>query len=189
MIIGLCGYARSGKDALAELLHDEWGFQRYAFADILKEAALEANPYVSAGRGYVRLADLVNGIGWEGAKTHSLDARLFLQRLGTGMRRTLGEHVWLDEVIHRIAEDGPENAVITDVRFPNEAKWVKDHGHLVRVSRPGVGPVNGHGSETAIDHIEASYDLLNDGDLEDLRWVARLLPHILLGLVPGVAAL
>lgn len=181
MIIGLCGYARSGKDALAEVLGVEWSFQRYAFADVLKEAALEINPWIAAGRGYVRLASLVEGIGWEAAKTHSPDARVFLQHLGTSMR-ALDPDIWLNEVVARVREDGHENVVITDVRFPNEARWINSVGYLVRVIRPGVGPANGHVSETAIDDV-AAFPFMNGGDLEDLTFWGSRLPHRLTGLV------
>ena len=37
MIIGLSGYARSGKDTVAETLVNEYGFKRVAFADKIKD--------------------------------------------------------------------------------------------------------------------------------------------------------
>ena len=181
MIIGLCGYARSGKDALAGVLGEEWDFHRYAFADVVKEKALVINPWIAAGRGHVRLADLVAGIGWEASKTHSPDVRGFLQALGTTMREVDAD-IWLGQVMRRVMRDNHENVVVTDVRFTNEARWIRGVGHLVRVIRPGVGPANGHESETAVDHVKA-YEFINGGDLEDLAFYGARLPHMLRGLV------
>ena len=38
MIVGVSGLKRSGKDTVAELLVKEYGFERYSFADPIKEA-------------------------------------------------------------------------------------------------------------------------------------------------------
>lgn len=180
MIIGLCGYGRSGKDSLAEVLIEEHEFTRFAFADALKEIALDIDPWVEIPyHGVRRLAYVVKDLGWEGAKAYP-EVRSFLQRLGTSVRNRADEDVWLNAVADRIDAArivlAPGNAVITDVRFPNEAEWVKEVGHLVRVTRPGVGPVNGHESEIAIDHIEA-YEFVNGGTLDDLRFYGRRIPH------------
>lgn len=175
MIIGLCGYARSGKDTLGQVLVEKHGFTRYAFADKVRVAALMVNPWIAQRFGKIELATLVDAIGWEAAKEFA-DVRGFLQRLGTGMRDAVDENVWLDAVIRQIAEESPEHAVVTDVRFPNEAAWIEQVGYLVRVTRPGVGPANGHDSETAIDHVPA-YEFVNGGGLEDLHFYGLRLPH------------
>ena len=188
MIIGLCGYARVGKDELANVLGREHGFRRYAFADVLKEAALDINPWVAAGRGHVRLGDLVAGIGWDAAKVHAPDARVFLQSLGESMRK-INRRIWLDEVIQQILRDRAEKVVITDVRYLNEARWVQANGFLVRVTRPGVGPANEHVSEQAEikDLTFRVFEFFNYGDLDDLEFHGARLPHVLKGLI-GVTA-
>jgi dephospho-CoA kinase len=45
MIVGISGYARSGKDEAAKALV-EMGFERRAFADKLREFLLALNPMV-----------------------------------------------------------------------------------------------------------------------------------------------
>lgn len=45
-IIGLSGYARSGKDAAAKVLVEEFGFTRVAFADKLRDFLYALNPIV-----------------------------------------------------------------------------------------------------------------------------------------------
>jgi hypothetical protein len=75
--------------------------------------------------------------------------------------------------------------VVTDVRFPNEAQHIRDHGGLVvRVERPGAqddGAARGssHPSESLVDTITPDRTLLNDGTLEDLatRVKSLMLPY------------
>ena len=43
-VIGLTGYAGSGKDTLANILVEEYGFTRIAFADKTKEFLYDLNP-------------------------------------------------------------------------------------------------------------------------------------------------
>lgn len=47
-VIGLSGYARSGKDEAAKVLVDEFGFIRVAFADKLRDVLYALNPIVDA---------------------------------------------------------------------------------------------------------------------------------------------
>jgi dephospho-CoA kinase len=46
MIIGLIGYAQSGKDTVANMLVDKFDFERRAFADRIREILYEMNPMV-----------------------------------------------------------------------------------------------------------------------------------------------
>ena len=54
MIIGLSGYARSGKDAVAQVLVSEFGFKRVAFADPIRDLLYEMDPKIDEiGRAHV----------------------------------------------------------------------------------------------------------------------------------------
>lgn len=162
-IIGLAGYARSGKDSVAARLVEAYGFTRFAFADALKRAALALNPMVDS---YHRLSHVVNEEGWESAKSHG-EVRRVLQHFGMGIR-DIDPDFWVRIVLDQFyaRENG---AVITDVRFPNEAERIRNIGGIiVRVVRPGVGPVNGHASETALDDLRPEWTINNDGDLDAL---------------------
>ena len=72
MIIGLSGYARSGKDYLANILVEKYGFERRAFADKIRDVLYDMNPPLpyNAGWGesHVMLKDIVDRYDWEGAK-------------------------------------------------------------------------------------------------------------------------
>lgn len=126
-LVGLAGYARSGKDAAAGALVD-LGYERRGFADALKV--------------------LAGCVGWDGRKDDA--GRRLLQELGVGAREVLGADVWVDALMSTLT--GP--TVITDVRFPNEVDAICDRGGVVvRIFRPGVGPARGHVSETALDGL------------------------------------
>ncbi len=164
-VVGVRGYAGSGKDSVAQVLVSRHGFERAAFADALKKLAYKADPIVSPdGR---RLSGVIDEIGWDRAKTESPEVRKTLQRLGTAARDVLGEDVWVDALFRR--HRGARCLVVPDVRLPNEMEAMRARGgRVVRVVRPGVGPVNGHISETALDGTEPDAVIENDGSLADL---------------------
>lgn len=181
MIIGVSGYARSGKDTLAQHLVKHYGFKQVSFADILREAVFLLNPIV----GYrtetlgdyeerlsitaVRVQDVINKFGWGGYKETKFgdEIRALLQRLGTEVgRQLLGEDIWVTAAFKLMNSD--ENYVLPDCRFPNEARTVKEFGGTVlRVNRPGFGPVNSHASEVGLDDWEFDAVITNDGTQEE----------------------
>lgn len=177
-LIGLTGYARTGKDTVGGFLVSQHGFQRVSFADKLREVALAADPYVKLSTDpeddyYARLTRVVDAYGWEGAKAHD-DVRRLLQRLGTDAgRNILGENVWVDAALQGLDPDG--FYVFTDVRFPNEADAIRDKGGVIwRISRPGYEPINGHASETAMDSYNVDISIVNDRSMEDLAEKVRV---------------
>ena len=126
-----------------------------------------------------------------------LTPRLLLQLLGTDCgRNIIHPNIWVNalfaDYIHMDytdVEDGIKYTVleeskwiITDLRFPNEAKAIKDRGGIViRVNRPlgphnlkhnddGTTDFNGslHPSETALDDWTFDYVIDNNGTIEEL---------------------
>ena len=182
MIIGLSGYARSGKDEAASVLINEFGFRRVAFADKLREVLYQLNPQVAIEPGVTvpaatllgasrRVRDVIDEFGWDGYKEtiYGAELRTLLQRLGTEAgRQTLWDSIWVDAAFADTKEG--ENIVVTDCRFPNEATAITERGGEVwRISRTGVGPANSHASETSLDEWPWERIILNDGSLEDFH--------------------
>lgn len=160
-LIGLCGYARSGKDTVGEWLVAFHGYKRIGLADGVRDSLWALDPYVAGGR---RLQDIIREVGWEQAKVRFPEVRALLQRMGTeAVRNIIGEDAWL-----RVAESKLSGRdVITDLRFKNEADFVRGHGGIVvQVTRPGVGPVNAHASDR-ID-IDPDFTIDNGGSIDDL---------------------
>lgn len=174
MVVGLSGYAGSGKDTAAEGLIRR-GWVTVSPMDKMREFVYAQNPWVlvyADGEGepeWVQLQTLVDEVGWDRAKFDHLDVRELLQRTGTDAgRKVLGDDVWIDAAFR----DAPEGApvVVPSVRYPNEFEAVVSRGGRVfRVERPGVAPVNPHPSETALDGADFDGWLYNDGDVAHLQ--------------------
>lgn len=164
-IIGLSGYARSGKDTAAEIMAD-FGFQRAAFADHIRDALYRTNPHISAN---CRVSTMVDAFGWDKAKTRFPEIRRLLQVLGTEVGRSIvGPDVWIDSLFKGFDDGG--QYVISDVRFPNEYDAIKQWGGEVwRIERPATVAVNSHPSEAALDGYHFDRVIHNDGHIDDLR--------------------
>lgn len=187
-IIGLMGAAGAGKDTTADILAEHLPHMaRFAFADMLREEIAQAwgiDQRVLMDRALrdVQLEQLALrrctdagfcSYAWELASLPGCKPRTLMQRWGD-YRRAASE---LDYFIHpaehaRITArfDGRPALVATDVRFPNEAAWVRRYGGMLwRIVRPGNPLISPHISETASADIVADATITNDGTVDDLR--------------------
>lgn len=178
MLIGLCGMAGSGKDAVAKFMVQNHGYTRMALADPLRAAVLRLDPIVlDGGLGMIRLSTLVEQMGWDAAKRSVPEVRRLLQVFGTEVIREMcGEDFWVDRLLH-IAPVGP--VVVTDVRFLNEAIGIHESGgYIYRVVRPGVEPLpGGHASEAGIPDGLIHAVIENSGSLLELECTVHTLFH------------
>ncbi|MFI0211967.1 hypothetical protein ACH4OV_25265 [Streptomyces diastaticus] len=168
--IGIIGRARVGKDTAGAWLVENRGFQRVAFADPLKEAALRVDPYIGPDAVEWRLREMVSDSGWERTKDKYPEVRRILQELGAAIR-TIDEDFWLRAAMKQVADanDAGHPAVITDVRYPNEAESLRRAGFvLIYIERPDA-PQLAHESEGALTEADADYHLVNDGDVPGFR--------------------
>jgi hypothetical protein len=175
-ILGLAGYARSGKDTAAGVL-ENFGFRRIAFADKLREFMYVMNPRIHSGHGtYCNLQDIIDSHGWDGYKetVWSSDIRRWMQVVGTDcVRDILGKDTWVNATLNSL--DPEQNYVITDVRFPNEVERIRQMrgGYVIRVWRPEIKPALNHISETALDDMVLDGIWENVGTREDFERVVR----------------
>lgn len=190
-IIGLSGYARSGKDEAAKILVEEFGFTRVAFADKLRDVLYALDPIISfkgwrmrndsgnwrevtpGPETYVTIQNVIDVYGWDKYKEseYGPEVRRLLQRLGTEAgRQTMWDSIWVDAAFAGLPNDA--KVVVTDARFSNEAEAIKSRGgQLWRVNRAGVGPAVSpdgsiHPSETSLDDAHFDVVLFNDSSLE-----------------------
>lgn len=180
MIVGITGPKRAGKSTVARFLVEYHGFEELSFAQRLKDMAYAVNPIVvveqeGISEQHFRLQQAVDQLGWEGAKDEFPEVRRFLQYLGTeGVRGQFGENAW----VRKVAEDFDKLAgktpfderiphvVIADVRFDNEADFIRDRGGVILgVERPGYGTGDVHESENG---VLPDWYIGNDGDGADL---------------------
>jgi hypothetical protein len=181
-IVGLIGKKRSGKDTFGGELVTSAGFTRVAFADPLRQAALDLDPFVGrpalpghlAPMKDVRLSEVIETIGWEAAKDYVPEVRRILEAFGTDSIRKLDDGFWVRMAVEKIqATETP--VVVTDVRFPNEADKIRELGGLVvRIIRSGQEDVPGaHQCETALDNYREDLTFYNVLGLDDFTSLAR----------------
>lgn len=165
-LIGLVGRAGEGKDTVAMHLEDEWAFTHLAFADCLAgmlHALFEHTGIDGAWMVERDLKEQPTALGYS--------YRHLAQTLGTEWGRGLDAQFWLRATELSITAGGldGEKLVISDVRFLNEAEWVRARGGvLVRVVRPDALPARDHVSETQQALIECQYTLWNTSTLAAL---------------------
>lgn len=171
-LVGVIGEARHGKDTLGAYLVQEEGFVARGFATALKGDAWTSF-YHTLWQMWA--ADRTSTAGKEATSLQAyIDAkpplvRTFLQDLGVYRRVRDGEDYWVQRLAAWREEVHPARLVITDVRFANEAAWVRQQGgELWRVVRPGVSIESTHVSETEQRGIPVDRTFLNDGTIADL---------------------
>lgn len=166
MIIGISGKKQSGKDTVAAILVEDYGFTRLAFADVIKACVYTLDPIVSLSG--LRLQHLVDSNGWEAAKEFP-EVRRLLQVFGTEVGRNLiDEQIWVEMTL--AGAKASSNIVISDVRFKNEAEEIKYQGGQVwRITRAVGDTIDFHRSETELDSWNFDYYVPNNGTLEDLH--------------------
>lgn len=159
MIIGITGHLGSGKTEVAGILI-EHGFVRQRFAQPLKDM-LRA---VGIGADYLDGALKEEPCPLLGGAS----ARHAMQTLGTEWGRNLiHPDLWI--LIWRARVKECSLVVVDDVRFPNEAEAILSLGGAIwRVSRPGCDG-NGHISESYVDRLSVSQEILNNGTTDWLR--------------------
>lgn len=164
-LIGLTGRAGCGKDTVADHLESKRRFRRESFA-----APLYAG--LAAMTGY-SIGYLQNRERKEDSLPHvGRSPRYLLQTLGTEWGRNLVHtDLWLLLAEQRVIRlrDLNCDVVITDVRFENEATWLRNMGgELWHIHRPGIKPVRRHTSEAGILPAGVDRGLLNDRTIADL---------------------
>jgi hypothetical protein len=166
--IGLSGWAKSGKDTVANYLVENYGYKKLSFAEPMRESLLRLNPLVPYMQSEIRLATAVRHMGWEDLKRINPEVRELLQRFGTEVGREMfGQNFWVDLAISKIQPG--DKVVFADVRYKNEADAIRNlGGPVVRVARDGVGPANNHSSEHDLNTYDFDLVVANNGSLDDL---------------------
>lgn len=166
MLVGLSGKARSGKDTAASVLVEQFGFKQLAFADALKAgcAAMLNLPLERMYHGD-REAELP-GFGFS--------IRHFLQVMGTEcVRQNFGGDFWIKSVrsaMQQLRLKGQTRFVVSDVRFDNEATWVRQNGgKVVCIERDGNAGTLAHASEKGIWRFPEDSVLHNNATYEEFR--------------------
>lgn len=200
MIIGICGFIGSGKDTIADYLVNFHGFRRESFANTLKDA-------VSAVFGWDRV--LLEGRTkqarewreqvdpwWSKRLGRDITPRLMLQLWGTEVcRKGFHDDIWIASLENKL-RNSTDDIVISDCRFPNEIKSIREAGGIIvwvkrgelpewydwavstnlgergnmtwSTSKHNLQKAGIHASETAWVGTNFDAILENDGSMDDL---------------------
>ena len=155
IIIALSGKKKSGKNTVAKLIAAATNLscKEYAFADALKSEVARAC-----------------GVSTAYIEQNKDSFRLILQGWGTDFKRNLvDKDYWVKELNKQLLQCTADIAIITDVRFMNEFKYLNSAGAvLVRISRPNI-PLDEHPSESDLDKIKQWHEIiLNSTTVDDL---------------------
>lgn len=167
MIIGIVGRARSGKDTVTEFILKRLpNSKQYAFAYPIKDCV---NDLFGWGTDHSD-GDLKEVIDpkWGFSPRHAY------QTFGTEWgRNCLREDIWLK--IAEVQCSYNTHTVISDVRFKNEAEWIKSMGGvLIHVVRPNnTESVKSHASENGIFEITSDFMIYNNSTLKDLDYTVE----------------
>lgn len=165
-IIGFSGPARSGKDTAGAFVQAELGGYLYAFAEPMKQMLRPLGINMSDPYWEERKDDIVPALG--------VSPRRLMQTLGTEWGRELiNPELWVLLAKMRFLERR-RRMIITDVRFENEADFVRSNGGIIVHMQPKQEyQVAAHISEDGIDVKEGDKIIVNDGSLEDLQTSVR----------------
>tara|TARA_R100000008_G_scaffold44460_1_gene25867 strand:- start:832 stop:1398 length:567 start_codon:yes stop_codon:yes gene_type:complete len=138
-LIGICGFARTGKDALAKILQNLLGEQGNSskissFAYYLKkdvDSFLQARLNISAFTEDPKEKEII---------------RPLLVCWGTKIiRDKIDGEYWIRKMhnVHVVHKSQNITTIVPDVRFKNEVEWIHSTGGTtIFLERDGVGPIN-----------------------------------------------
>jgi len=201
MIIGVGHKARQGKDTVAKFLNRQYGFEIIHFGDALYEECRNCTIYFrgrdktfflkSGEEDFFVLRDpspqAMKWIRRNGVREENLmfkanfayygmkkkDGNL-LQFWGTEYKRKkIDWNYWVHKVRERVDAEPEKNYAIPDIRFINEAKYIKSkNGEIWKVVRPNFEIIDRnvrHISETELDNWRFDRIFINDGTIEELQ--------------------
>ena len=163
MLIGITGKAGSGKDTVADFLVEKHGFTSVSFSDILKN-------------GIKVLFDLSE------EQLHDTDTkekkdprwgftpRQLMQWFGTDiLRNRVRQDFFIVHMDRFLSVNRGKNIVISDVRFENECRYIKQHyGSIINIIRPGLREIENNSHESEQLNYPTDQDIYNDCTIPEL---------------------
>jgi hypothetical protein len=191
MIIGICGLIGAGKDTIADYLVNVHEFRRESFANTLKDAVAAVfgwDRVLLEGRTKEARAWREQVDEWWAKRLDipHLTPRWVLQYWGTDvLRNHFHDDIWIASVENKLRKT-QDDIVISDCRFPNEIKAIKNQGgivvRVVRGKEPSWMPhaINYMSGPSKIGWAIARDALVRDGiHASEYSWAATNFDAIL----------
>ena len=187
-IIALCGFHGSGKDTLANILVDKFGYTKLSFAGIVKDIVAIIFDWdremLEGSTTKSRLwRDEIDTWWTNRLNIPKLTPRWVLQHIGTNVfRDNFHKDIWIACIEKKISNLA--GIVITDARFENEINTIKNLGGIIihvknENSTPywydsvmngyDKPPPNVHPSEYNWIYNKHDYTIENIGTINDLE--------------------
>jgi len=162
-MFGITGPAKAGKSVLAKYLHASFA---------LKGVQVNILPFAAP------LKSFAIQLGWDGKKDES--GRRLLQLLGTEVaRECISEDIWLKHWVNSaniFAKRNPyATFIIDDVRFNNEANFIREAGGQVCEIVGRTEYKRDHDSELGLNPALVDFKVNNSYDLAKLKDAARFI--------------
>ncbi len=199
MIIGVCGFIGSGKDTVADYLTNFHGFRRESFANSLKDAVSQVfgwdRTMLEGRTKKAREWREQQDDWWTNRLGMVITPRWVLQYWGTDvLRKGFHDDIWIASLENKL-RNSTDDIVISDCRFPNEIKSIKEAGGIVirvkrgeepewyndaadmnagdrcmnwMIAKTRMAALGIHASETAWVGTKFDAVLENDGSIDDL---------------------
>jgi len=170
-LLGIQGFKRCGKNTLGDMLAKIMGTttRMAAFGDTVKQISHTISGIPLA----VFYDDNTKDVPWEDT---GVIPREVMTKVNDGLRPVFGDDLFIDPLkpVWRESVIRNEALIITDVRYENEAAWIrKEGGTIIHLLRPGC-VAGDHSSEKGIIYRNGyDYRIVNDGTMDDLRCQAH----------------
>jgi hypothetical protein len=185
MIIGVCGFIGSGKDTIADYLTNFHGFRRESFANSLKDAVAQVFGWDRTMlEGRTKTArewrEQVDPWWAERLNMPNLTPRWVLQYWGTEVcRKGFHDDIWIAALENKL-RNSKDDIVISDCRFPNEIKSIKEAGGQIICVERGIQP---HWYDIAIQANKGSESAVNwlkeqGVHASETSWVGTKFDHV-----------
>jgi len=191
MIIGVCGFIGSGKDTIADYLVNFHGYRRESFANSLKDA-------VSVVFGWDRTMlegrtkqarewrEQVDPWWANRLNMPELTPRWILQQWGTEVcRNGFHDDMWIASLENKL-RNSKDDIVISDCRFPNEIKSIKNAGGIVIRVKRGAEPewyrdaADMNAGDACMNYMLAKTRIMKLGiHASETAWVGTKFDHVL----------
>jgi hypothetical protein len=163
-VIGIAGLARTGKDTIGKHLVNRHSFLSLAFARALKEAmqgAFSLNYYEALSDEFKEKPI----VDWNNRTPRSL-----MIEMSDIFKAKFGQDFWIRSLDRRLNHMShlDNKFVITDVRFENEAQYIRWIGGRIWHVKRDIDRINDHESENGIMVVEGEPLIYNEGSVEEL---------------------
>ena len=162
-VVGLCGFARSGKDTFFSIASEILDSQnknnnRIAFADSLKE---DLDPFIKEHLGFSAFT--------ENSKEKEL-IRPLMVCFGADIMRKIDENYWVRKLSSKLKINSIN--FITDVRYPNEIEWIQEDlgGVCINIQRANTRAINSEEQKNGpkvkkLADVNFKWDDLNESNI------------------------